>query len=221
MIRQLSEAVPKARVMMFRIRPAVLAPLVIIPAVTMLVLIVDGTAFESGSPVLPSDPCPASAASERGTYPTTYTEDARPYTGPGPHTVDLRFQLAHTPLPSHWKAPENEPYTAELVVCEYVEETGITDIKCAYRGYGQVWLVQARATYLVLEAKSSNLVASFKVKGRDSCPASFSYSPDEPRLTDVRADMDADAVIEKLRPYVEGKARQPGPTAAGAGSVDE
>ncbi|MFF2862273.1 hypothetical protein ACFVSX_20565 [Streptomyces rubiginosohelvolus] len=168
----------------------------------MAVLVVDGTAFEPSSPVLPSDPCPASAESDQGTYPTTYTEDAKPYAGPGPHPVALRFPVDAT-LPPHWTTPADEPYGAQLVVCEYVEPVTLTDIKCDYRGYGEVRLLQARATYLLLEAKTSKLISRFEVEGRGRCPGALNYSPDH-RPAHVREDMDPDDIIKALRPYVEG-----------------
>ncbi|MGW0561713.1 hypothetical protein ACWDZ4_14145 [Streptomyces sp. NPDC003016] len=109
-------------------------------------------------------------------------------------------------MPPHWTTPDGEPYTAQLVVCEYMEETGLTDIKCEYRGYGEVWLMQARATYLLLEAKTSKLITRFTVDGRGVCPARLSYSNDA-RPTHVREDMDATEIIRTLRPYVDDGAR--------------
>ncbi|MFE0852275.1 hypothetical protein [Streptomyces mutabilis] len=197
---------------MFKIRPAVLAPLIIVPAVTMVVLVVDGTAFELSSPVLPTDPCPASAVSGRGVYPTTYTEDAKPYAGPGPHSVDLRFQMDET-LPPHWTTPDSEPYTAQLVVCEYVEPVTLTNIKCDYRGYGEVRLIQARATYLLLEARTSEVITRFVVEGQGLCPGALNYSPDN-RPAHVREDIDPEKIIKALRPYVEGAARRGSPEPA-------
>ncbi|MGW0563682.1 hypothetical protein ACWDZ4_24505 [Streptomyces sp. NPDC003016] len=176
---------------------------------TMVVIVVDGTAFEPNSPVFPSDPCPASAASGRGVHPTRYTEDAKPYTGPGPHPVDLHFRMGRT-LPPHWTTPDSEPYTAQLVVCEYVEPITLTDIKCDYRGYGEVRLIQARATYLLLEATTSKLITRFKVEGQGVCPASLNYSPDG-RPGHVRENMDPDKIIKALRPYVESEALQRSP----------
>ncbi|WND33068.1 hypothetical protein RI578_01675 [Streptomyces sp. BB1-1-1] len=174
----------------------------------MVVLIVDGTAFEPTSPVHPSNPCPASAASKKGVYPTVYTEDAKPYAGTGPHTVELRFHLDHKSLPARWSPPDNKPHTAQLILCEYVEETGLTDTQCDYRGHDQVWLMQARATYLLLEAKTSELITSFKVDGATTCPAVLSYDPDGPRPTHVRAAMDEAEIIRNLRPYVEGERKR-------------
>ncbi|WP_143194626.1 hypothetical protein [Streptomyces sp. CB02414] len=179
---------------------------------TMVVLVVDGTAFEPSSPVLPTDPCPASAASGRGIHPTTYTEDAKPYAGPGPHPVHLRFRMDET-LPPHWTTPDNEPYTAQLVVCEYVEPVTLTDIKCDYRGYGEVRLIQVQATYLLLEAKTSKLITRFVVEGQGRCPGAFHYSPDD-RPAHVREDTDPEKIIKALRPYVEGAARQGSPRPA-------
>ncbi|MFD5025040.1 hypothetical protein [Streptomyces sp. NPDC058373] len=172
----------------------------------MVVLVVDGTAFEPSSPVLPYNPCPASAAAERGVHPTTYTEEAKPYTGPGPHPVALRFPMDET-LPPHWTAPDSEPYTAQLVVCEYVEPVTLTDIECNYRGYGEVRLIQARATYLLLEAKTSKLITRFRIEGQGICPGTLNYSPDN-RPAHVREDIDPDKIIKALRPYVEGESRR-------------
>ncbi|MFH8242760.1 MULTISPECIES: hypothetical protein [unclassified Streptomyces] len=116
-------------------------------------------------------------------------------------------------LPPHWTTPDNEPYTAQLVVCEYVEPVTLTDIKCDYRGYGEVRLIQVQATYLLLEAKTSKLITRFVVEGQGRCPGAFHYSPDD-RPAHVREDTDPEKIIKALRPYVEGAARQGSPRPA-------
>ncbi|MFD5199101.1 hypothetical protein ACFWM7_02815 [Streptomyces sp. NPDC058375] len=81
----------------------------------------------------------------------------------------------------------------------------LTDIDCDYRGFGEVRLIQARATYLLLEAKTSKQITRFEVEGKDTCPAVLNYSPDD-RPGHIYEKMDSEKIIEALRPYVEGEA---------------
>ncbi|MFD5200655.1 hypothetical protein ACFWM7_10985 [Streptomyces sp. NPDC058375] len=182
--------------------------MIIIPAATVAVLVVDGRAFETEPPDLPDNPCPtsaSSASSELGRYPTDFTDEAQPYAGPGPHLITTDAGTIDARLPSDWKvAPRQDRRISELVLCEYREDRGVAVDDCRYAGGFSVTLKELRATYRLYEAKTSKLVTGFHVDGRGGCPRSVRYPEGErPPLT-LPQSIDESDVIAKLRPYVEG-----------------
>ncbi|MEV8227105.1 hypothetical protein AB0P41_13770 [Streptomyces sp. NPDC079167] len=171
----------------------------------MVVLLVDGRAFETDPPDLPDDPCPTSSASERGRYPTDFTGTAQPYEGPGPHLVTTDAGLVDSRMPADWKvAPRQDRRVSELVLCEYRTDTGVSLDECRYLGGASVTLKQSHALYRLYEAKTSELVTSFHVDGSGGCPPSIRYPEGKPPPLTMPQSIDASDVIAALRPYAEG-----------------
>lgn len=190
---------------MLKIRPAILIPLIAIPAATMAVLLIDGTAFEADPPDLPDSPCPTTSAVKQGRYPTDYTDSAQSYTGRGPHLVATDVPLVEAGLPARWKtkAGQESRHTSALVLCQYQKDTNDPVDECRYVGDVSVTLTRSRATYRLYEAKTSELVGSFRIDGASSCPYSFRYPEGSPPPRAIPQTVDTADVIAKLRPYVE------------------
>ncbi|MGW7275811.1 hypothetical protein ACWGH5_35520 [Streptomyces sp. NPDC054864] len=185
-----------------------LAPLIVVPAATFIVLLIDGTAFESAPRQWPDYPCPASVTAEKGVHPTDFTESARPYAGAGPHLVTSDDSSLVDRMPSRWKVPpRRNATTSELVVCAYEKDTGERGEDCRYHHGITLPLTKSRATYRLFEAKTSKLVAGFQFKGEGGCPRSIHYYKGNPPSS-LPQDIDQQDVIAELRPYVEGPVRK-------------
>ncbi|MFC5800059.1 hypothetical protein [Streptomyces formicae] len=138
-----------------------------------------------------------------------YTPDGPRYDGPGPHPVKLlRMEsdlLGMGPeLPYQWTGPR----PAQLVVCEYEDET--FDSRqvgtCEYLGgtvLGATARVQsARFVYRVFEARTGTLVRQFTLRGNttpeETCPET-TYA--KTALYDQQ--VESKDLVAKIRPLVE------------------
>ena len=195
----------------FRIRPIILAELIIIPGLAIIVLAASG-AFHRlhPPPLLPDDPCPANRFTTQAQSPNNYTEESPPYIGVGPHPVALvrvppdrnivRLALYqdHDPImPMDWKASE-DPSKAQLVVCQYLTSAKPGKTICHYVGDVKVSLLESKYIYRIYEAKTARLVAAFDLKGDSSCPSDILYDKVEPPAM-IRQVGD---LTHALRPFV-------------------
>lgn len=170
-----------------------------------------------GSP--PESPCPETYADTEGLHPTSLSDIAAPYAGKGPHPVVHAehgvVRGAHEGVPQSWQSAEGADSSTQLVLCEYVEESGEDSTGsgayapgCPYEGGLMVPWVEARYRYHLYEARTSTLVTSFEVGSTPgTCPDQIFYFEDESPEPLVES-VDAQTLEKKLRPYVEGPARQ-------------
>lgn len=126
----------------------------------------------------PPNPCPDAADGEPR-HPTEHTNRADPYTGDGPHPVELVAPVTDVDgvyqhqsvddrnLPPEWDG-HGEP---QLFVCEYAVEAGPSKKTCPYIGDISVILVPATYRYRVFEARTSKQVTDFTRVSDGGCPA--------------------------------------------------
>jgi hypothetical protein len=118
-------------------------------------------------------------------HPTEHTKSTAPYTGPGPHPVEVvtpvaevdgvyRYEGRHDyRLPLEWLA--NDDAELQLVVCEYAMSADPVVESCEY--LGNVWVQLAPATYRyrVFEARTSRQVTEFTLHSGDGCPGNLEF----------------------------------------------
>jgi hypothetical protein len=172
-------------------------------------------------PDLPNAPCPLKPDAGPVRHPSEYTERARPYTGSGPHPVDL-FALRDGKephdaekfrLPEQWQPTGGSNSTdVQLVVCEYLTGTGSVIERCEYPAADTtISLVRASYTYHVYEARTGKLVTEFALDSPQTgfCPQSIFFydEPNQPQQRIFPDDVLRSELEDQLRPIVEGTVR--------------
>ncbi len=159
----------------------------------------------------PRNPCPDTADGEPK-HPTEHTNRAAPYTGPGPHPMELVTQVSSIDgvaqyygpedrsLPLEWRAyEENEP---QLFVCEYAVSAKPVVDSCEYLGNRWVQLAPATYRYRVFEARTSRQVKDFTLHSGEGCPASIEYPADESPPAKILESVKFTDLEKALRPIV-------------------
>lgn len=207
-----------------RIRPAVLAPLIIVPVLTMAVLVAHGGMFEAPPRGLPDGLCPVDGSSRKEQHPREYVDHAPPYTGHGPHLAVLigvsqegEQVLLTDLLPASWAAQDGDwmahgddwRFDAQLVVCQYRQSTDVTVDSCRFMGDVTVPLRRTVYTYRVYEARTGEPLTEFRVDG-SGCPDRITTHNGTPPPY-VGQSVDTKALENGLRPLVDRPLAKPSP----------
>jgi hypothetical protein len=172
-------------------------------------------------PAMPDTPCLRSA-SDPGVFPTDISDTASPYAGPGPHPVFTVFQglddddtrqLSRRSrssdwfdIPREWRVLAPSTPTVQLVLCEYVIDTGAQPVdECFYNvPVYKAPVYDARYRFVLYEAKTSKRVTTFELNGtKVHCDNNVPYPRDRtPNFIVVKLVEDA-VLVDHLRPFVE------------------
>jgi hypothetical protein len=160
----------------------------------------------------PPTPCPDTAGGEPK-HPTEHTDRAAPYTGNGPHPMELVAQVSGVDgvyqyydadergLPLEWRAyEENE---LQLVVCEYAVSAEPVVRSCPYLGNRWVQLAPATYRYRIFEARTSRQVKDFTLPSGEGCPGSIEYQEGESPPARVLESVKFTVLENALRPIVD------------------
>ena len=192
----------------------VLFVLVIAAAATAPMVVDKLTATAPPPPPEPPPPphaCPDTHDGEPK-HPTEHTNSAAPYTGPGPHPVELvtpvsgvdgvyRYEGRHDfRLPLEWLA--NDDAELQLVVCEYALSADPVVESCEYLGNLWVQLAPATYRYRVFEARTSRQVTEFTLRSGDWCPANIEYREGDTAPARILESVKPEDLENALRPVV-------------------
>ncbi len=159
----------------------------------------------------PANPCPDTVDGEPK-HPTEHTDRAAPYTGDGPHLMELVAQVSGVDdvyqyyeadqrgLPLEWRAYEED--ALQLFVCEYAVSAEPVVESCEYLGNRWVQLAPATYRYRVIEARTSRQVKEFTLHSGEGCPASIEYPADEPPPAKILESVKFTDLEKALRPIV-------------------
>lgn len=184
----------------------------------LLALSVAGCSAPPASPQLPESPCPIDSADEIVRAPSIYTNVARPYEGPGPHTLQASILrppdgMPNAPIESFpgdnpdayaFPDPKNPIGDTQLILCTY-QRTGSPVDTCSILGSngdgaaGTRTLLDTTYVYQLYEARTSRLVARFDVHGIRHCGGTVSGGPSGPPVVEQP---DNYAANDRLRPYI-------------------
>ena len=162
----------------------------------------------------PRTPCPDTADGEPK-HPTEYTDRAAPYTGRGPHPMELVAQVSsidgvyqyHGPddrgLPLEWQVYEEDRYERQLFVCEYAVSAEPVVRSCEYLGNRWVQLAPATYRYRVFEARTSRQAGDFTLHSGEGCPGSIEYREGDSPPARVLESVKFTDLENALRPFVD------------------
>lgn len=146
-------------------------------------------------------------------HPTEHTDSAAPYTGPGPHPVELVTPVPEVDgvsqyhdrdanvVPLEWQADDDAEL--QLVVCEYALSADSAAVEsCEYLGNLWVQLAPATYRYRVFEARTSRQVTEFTLRSGDGCPGSIEYPEGDTAPARILESVKPADLENALRPVV-------------------
>jgi hypothetical protein len=162
----------------------------------------------------PPNACPDTVDGEPK-HPTEYTNRAAPYTGPGPHSMELVAPVTDVDgihqyhsvddrlLPSEWLVYDDEDkWDLQLFVCEYAVAAGYVKDSCQYIPQIFVQLVPATYRYRVFEARTAKPVKEFTLESGNGCPGSIQLWNGEAPAR-ILESVEFDVLENALRPIVD------------------